>query len=52
MYGYQDGKEGGVNLRLTDTDIQTTTYKTDKQKGPTVYHRELYSYLIITYKGK
>jgi len=27
-------------------------YKTDKQEGPTVQHRELYSLFLITYKRK
>ena len=26
-----------------DQQIHTTIYKTDKQQGPTVWHRELYS---------
>ena len=31
---------GGINQ---DQQIQTTIYKMDKQQGPTVQHRELYS---------
>ena len=32
--------------------MHTTIYKIDNQRGPTVYHRELYSVSVITYKGK
>ena len=42
-YGNKRGKrrEGQIrSVGLTDT---TTIYKTDKQPGPTVEHRELYS---------
>ena len=28
---------------VSDEQIQSTIYKTDKQQGPTVQHRELYS---------
>ena len=43
-YGYQRG-DGRVRdkLEVWDQQIQTTIYKIDKQKGPTVQHRELYS---------
>ena len=41
-YGYQRGKVGD-KLGVWDEDIHTTIYKTDKQQGPTVGHRELYS---------
>ena len=38
------GKGGGRDkLEVWDQQIQTTIYKIDKQQGPTVYHRELYS---------
>ena len=30
----------------------TTIHKTDNQEGPTVEHRELSQYSIITYMGK
>ena len=42
-YGYQRGKGVRNKLGVQDQQIQTTTYKTDKQQGPTVQHRELYS---------
>ena len=43
-YGYQRGKGvGGDKLGVWDQQIQTTMYKIDKQQGPTVQHRELYS---------
>ena len=41
-YGYQRGK-GRDKLGVWDQQIQTTTYKIDKQQGPTVQHRGLYS---------
>ena len=34
---------GGINQELGVTYTHTTIYKIDNQKGPTVYHRELYS---------
>ena len=37
------GKGGSDKLRAWDQQIQTTIYKTDKQQGPTVQHKELYS---------
>ena len=40
------GKRGGGRrdkLGVWDQHIQTTIYKIDKQQGPTVQHRELYS---------
>ena len=38
------GKGGRRNkLGIWEQHIYTTTYKTDKQQGPTVQHRELYS---------
>ena len=44
-YGYQRGqREGGEDrLRVWDEHIHTTIYKIDKQQGPIVQHRELYS---------
>ena len=35
--------EGGNKLGVWDQQIQTTIYKINKQQGPTVQHRELYS---------
>ena len=36
-YGYQGGRVGGRNkLGIWEQHIYTTTYKTDKQQGPTV----------------
>ena len=37
------GKERRVKLGVWDQHIHTTIYKTDKQQGPTVQHRDLYS---------
>ena len=37
------GKAGRDKLGVSDQRIQTTIYKIDKQQGPTVQHRELYS---------
>ena len=42
-YGYQRGKGGRDKLEVWDQQIHTTIYKTGKQQGPTVQHRELYS---------
>ena len=36
------GKRRGGGIKQ-DQQIQTTIYKMDKQQGPTVQHRELYS---------
>ena len=41
--GYQRGRRGKDKLGVWDQQIQTTMYKIDKQQGPTVQHRELYS---------
>ena len=41
-YSYQRGR-GRDKLGVWDLQIQTTIYKIDKQQGPTVQHRELYS---------
>ena len=30
-------------LEVSDQQVQATIYKIDKQQGPTVLHRELYS---------
>ena len=38
---------GKAKLGVWDQHIQTTIYKTDKQQGPPILHRELYlTYLI------
>ena len=37
---------GKYKLGARDLQTQTNIYKTDKQQGPTVYHRELY---LISY---
>ena len=45
-YGYQRGKLGGWRrdrLGVWDWQMQTAIYKMDKQQGPTVWCRELYS---------
>ena len=43
-YGYQKGKgRGRDKLGVWDQQIQTIIYKIDRQQGPTVQHRELYS---------
>ena len=36
----EDGCGGGINQEL---GIHTAIYKINKQQGPTVWHRELYS---------
>ena len=41
-YGYQRGG-GRDKSGVWDQQIPTTIYKTDKQQGPTVQHREIYS---------
>ena len=38
-----EGEAGRDILGDWDQQIQTTIYKIDKQQGPTVQHRELYS---------
>ena len=42
-YGYQRGRAGRDKLGVWDQQIQTTVDKIDKQQGPTVQHKELYS---------
>ena len=42
-YGYQRGKWGRDKLGVWNQQIQTNIYKTDKQQGPSVQHRVLYS---------
>ena len=40
----REGQGGGVDkLGVWDQQTHTTIYKIDKQQGPTVQHRELYS---------
>ena len=36
------GKGGAGELGVWDQQMQTITYRMDKQQGPTVEHRELY----------
>ena len=43
-YGYPRGKaEGRDKLGVWDQEIQAIIYKINKQKGPTLQHRALYS---------
>ena len=42
-YVSQRGKGGRDKLGVWDEQKHTTVYKIDKQQGPTVEHRELYS---------
>ena len=37
------GGWGRVGLGVWDQQMQTSIYRMDKQQGPTVQHRELYS---------
>ena len=43
IYGYQRGNGRRDKLRVGDWQTPTTIYKIEKQQGPTVQHRELYS---------
>ena len=44
---------GRDKLGVWDQQMQTTVQKIDKQQGPNVQHRELYSIsLLTTYNGK
>ena len=43
IYGYQWGKMEGGRINQELTDLYTTMYKIDKEQGPVVQHRELYS---------
>jgi len=44
IYGYHREKERGKDkLGVWDSQIHSTIYKTEKQQGFTVKHRELYS---------
>ena len=45
-------KGGGDKLGIWGYQIHTTIYKIDKQQGPTVQHRQLFKYLVISYNGK
>ena len=52
-YGCQRGKGGGRDkLGVWDQQIHTTIDKIDKQQGPTIQHRELYSISCNNYNGK
>ena len=42
-YSYQRGKGERDKFGVWDQQIQTTIRKVDKQQGPTVQYRELYS---------
>ena len=47
------GKDGGRDkLGVWDQQIQITIYEIDKQQGPTVQHRELYSISCNKLNGK
>ena len=37
------GGGGGMGWKFGISKMQTSTYRTDKQQGPTAEHRELYS---------
>ena len=37
---------------VQDEEIHTTIHKRDKQQGPTIQHKELYSVSCKTYNGK
>ena len=41
--GCQGGEGGRVGWGVWDQQMQTGIYRMDKQQGPTVEHRELYS---------
>ena len=43
MVTKREGEGGRGKLGIWDQQIQTTTYKIDKQQGPTVQHSELYT---------
>ena len=43
MVAEGEGRWGRDGLGVWDEQTQTITYRMDKQKGPTVQHRELYS---------
>ena len=52
-YGYQKGREGRRDkLGVWDQQMQTTIYKIDKQQGPNVQSKELYSISYSNYSGK
>ena len=51
-YGFQRGNTAGRNkLGSWDQHIHTTIYKIDKRHGPTISHRELTQYSVITSMG-
>ena len=39
----REGREEGMDWEVLDQQIQTSIYMMDKQQGPTVQHREIYS---------
>ena len=43
MVAKGEGGEGGIEMEFWDCQMQTSMYRMDKQQGPTVQHRELYS---------
>ena len=47
--GWRWGREG---LGVQDYQIQTSIQRMDKQQGPTVQHRELYSISVINHNVK
>ena len=50
-HGCQDsGRRDG--LGVWDQQMQTSAYRMDKQQGPTVQHRGLYSISVIRHNGK
>ena len=49
--GYQRGR-GAANSGVWASQIHSTIYKTEKQQGPAVQHRELCSILCNNLKSK
>ena len=57
MKNWTCGCQGGggwkrKGLGVWDQQLQTIIYRIDKQQGPTVQHRELYSISLINHNGK
>ena len=46
------GGQGGGRLGGWGWWMQTIIFRMDKQQGPTVLHRELYSIYVINHNGK
>ena len=44
--------QGRDELGVLDLQMQTTIHRMDKRLTPTVQHRELYRYPVITIMGK